>query len=130
MTQSQDTGPFDPFATWNSMRDSYLDVWSKTMIDMVNSDEYARATGMMLDNWLTASAPFRKVVESTMNQVLGQLNMPTRSDVVSLAERMTNIEMRLDDMDAKLDTLQRELRSAPAAGASRPSTRRSAAKEE
>ena len=68
----------------------------------------------MLDTWLTTSAPFRKAIESTMTQALTQLNMPTRSDVTSLAERLTNIEMRLDDLDAKLDETQRAARKAPA----------------
>ena len=67
---------------------------------------YAQASGAMLDAWLTSSAPFRKAIESTMTQVLTQLNMPTRSDVTNLAERLTHIEMRLDDLEAKLDERQ------------------------
>ena len=57
----------------------------------------------MMDAWLTTSAPFRKAIETTMTQALTKLNMPTRADVTSLAERLTNIEMRLDDLEAKLD---------------------------
>jgi polyhydroxyalkanoate synthesis regulator phasin len=63
--------------------------------------------GTMLDSYLTVSAPFREALQKTMTQVLTQLNMPTRSDVTSLAERLTNIELRLDDLDAKIDALQR-----------------------
>ena len=29
--------------------------------------------------------------------------MPTRTDITGLAERLTHIEMRLDDLEAKLD---------------------------
>ena len=62
----------------------------------------------MLDVWLSNSAPFRKVIEKAMTQALANLNMPSRDDVTRLAERLTNIEMRLDDLDAKLDqVLQR-----------------------
>ena len=43
------------------------------------------------------------MLEGTMTQVLTQLNMPTRTDVTSVAERLTHIEMRLDDLEAKLD---------------------------
>jgi hypothetical protein len=35
--------------------------------------------------------------------LLINLNMPTRDDIISLAERLTNIEMRLDDLEAKLE---------------------------
>ena len=34
--------------------------------------------------------------------------MPTRTDLLTLAERVTNIEMRLDDMDAKLDQILKQ----------------------
>ena len=101
--QSAGTNPFDPLGAFSKMRDAYMETLSKQMIDVVNSEEYARATGALLDNYLTVSEPFRRVIERVMTQVLTQLNMPTRSDVTGLAERLTNIEMRLDDLDAKLD---------------------------
>ena len=94
---------YDPFGAWKSMRDAGMDAWSKMMIQLVNTEEYSKATATMLDTWLTASAPFRKAVESTMAQVLTQLNLPMRSDVTGLGERLTHIEMRLDDLEAKLD---------------------------
>ena len=97
--------PYDPMEPFRGMRDAYLDVWAKTMVDMVNSEAYSQATGVMLDTYLTASAPFREAVEKAMLKTLEQLAMPTRADIVSLAERMTNVEMRLDDLDAKIDTL-------------------------
>src|SRR5690242_15809169 len=102
---TEPTNPFDPFGAWAGMRDSYMDAWSKSMLEMVNSPAYAEATGRVLDSYLTMSAPFRKALETAMTQVLTQLNMPTRSDVTSLAERLTNIEMRLDDLDAKIDAM-------------------------
>ena len=107
MSQPPDTvNPFDPFGTWRTARDAYLDTWSKAMIDLVNSEAYSDAMGRFLDSYLTISAPMRKVVEQSMSQVLAQLNMPSRQEVTTMAERLTNIEMRLDDLDAKLDRLQ------------------------
>jgi hypothetical protein len=103
MSQKEDPNPFDPTGMFKSMRDAGMDTWSKMMIQLINSEAYARATGTMLDAWMTSSAPFRKAIESTMTQVLTQLNMPTRTDVTSLAERLTHIELRLDDLEVKLD---------------------------
>jgi hypothetical protein len=114
---------FDPMEPWRGVRDVYLDAWGKTMVEMVNSDAYAQATGAMLDSYLTVSAPFREAVEKAMLKTLEQLAMPSRADIVSIAERMTNIEMRLDDLDAKLDGLQRLV--AHAAATSRPQISRS-----
>jgi hypothetical protein len=94
---------FDPFEPFRGMRDAYLDAMSKAMIEAVNSESYAQATGTMLDVYLTASAPFREAMEKSMLQAMQQLSLPSRQEVASLAERLTHVEMRLDDMDAKLD---------------------------
>jgi hypothetical protein len=101
--------PFDPMDAFRDMRDTYLDAWAKTMVDAVNTDAYAKATGTMLDTYLSASSPFRDAVEKAMVRALEQLSMPSRADFVGLAERVTNIEMRLDDMDAKLDRIEKLL---------------------
>src|SRR6516162_9447535 len=106
---------FDPMEPFRGVRDAYMEVWAKSMVDMVNSEAYAQATGAMLDTYLTVSTPFREAVEKAMLKALEQLAMPSRADVVSLAERMTNIEMRLDDFDAKLDGIQKMAAQAPAA---------------
>ena len=95
--------PFDPAGVFQDMRDANMSAWSKAMIDMVNTDAYAEATGAMLDTWLTASAPFRQVIETSMAKSLEQLNLPSRDDITRLAERLTHIEMRLDDLEAQID---------------------------
>ena len=111
--KSENENPFDPTGMFKGMRDVWMDSWSKSMIQMVNSQEYAQASARMMDAWLAGSAPFRKAVESTMTQVLTQLNMPTRTNVTSLAERLTHIEMRLDDLEAKLDDRSQPGKAAP-----------------
>jgi len=98
--------PFDPMSSFRQMRDAYLDVWAKAMVETVNTEAYAKATGTLLDSYLAVSSPFREAVEKAMLQALTQLSMPTRVDFMGLAERLTNLEMRLDDMDAKLDRIE------------------------
>ena len=86
-----------------------MDNWAKMMSEVVSSDSYAQAQGEMLDSWLAASGPFKLAMEEAMKQSLSGMQLPTREDVTRLAERLTNIEMRLDDMEAKLDeTLKRQ----------------------
>ena len=110
MSQPNDIpNPFDPLGFWRTTQNASLDAWSKTMVELVNTEAYAEATGRLLDTYLAASVPLRKAVEQAMTQVLGQINMPTRAEVLSIAERMTNIEMRLDDLDARFDEIQRAL---------------------
>jgi hypothetical protein len=97
----------DPTAAFRELRDTYLDAWSKSMVDAVNTEAYAKATGIMLDSYLSASSPFRETLEKVMVQALQQLSMPSRADFISIAERLTNVEMKLDDLDAKLDHVEK-----------------------
>lgn len=123
MSQSNDIpNPFDPLGFWRTTQNASLDAWSKAMIELVNTDAYAEATGRMLDSYLAASGPMRKAVEQAMTQVLGQFNMPTRAEVLSIAERMTNIEMRLDDLDARFDEMQRAITQVAAKATQTPET--------
>jgi polyhydroxyalkanoic acid synthase PhaR subunit len=103
------TNTFDPLGLWKTARDTNLEMWSKLMVDLVNSDEYARTSGAALEQYLAASQPFRDALERTMTQTLATMNMPSRAEVSSLAERLVNIEMRLDDMDAKLSNVHKSL---------------------
>lgn len=113
----QEPKSFDPFEPFRGMRDAYLDALSKTMIDAVNTESYAQASGAMLDYCLTAYAPFREALEKSMLDALRQLSLPSRQEVNDLAERFTSLELRLDDMDAKLDHIVgmlRDMHSSPA----------------
>jgi len=95
----------DAFEAFRKLRDSYLEGMSKVMIETVNKEEYAQATGALLNNYVTVLAPFREAMDKAMAMTLEQFSLPSRQQVMSLAERFTNLEIRLDDMDAKLDHL-------------------------
>ncbi|MFZ0588961.1 MAG: poly(R)-hydroxyalkanoic acid synthase subunit PhaE [Bryobacteraceae bacterium] len=128
MTDSKSEGEsFDPFQAWREIRDRSMDAWAKAMVEAVKSEDYAKASGVMLDAYLTASIPFREMLEKTMAQTLQQMNMPTRTDFTSLAERLTNVEMRLDDFDAKIDELLRGL-ARPTPSAAKRTAKRTKAK--
>jgi hypothetical protein len=102
------------------MRDAYLDFMARAMAETVNTEGYAEATGAMLNNSLAVTAPFREAMEKSMLQVLKQLSLPSRQDIVALSERFTNQEMRLDDIDAKLDVIEKQTHAARAATPAEP----------
>lgn len=105
----------DPFEPFRAIRDKYLDAMARTMVEAVNTDAYAQATGAMLEGYLTAAAPLREAMDRSMAQALEQMSLPSRQEVATLAERFTNVEMRLDDMDAKLDRIEKSMgRDQPA----------------
>jgi hypothetical protein len=105
MDAEKEATAVDPFEAFRKLRDNSLEGMSKVMIDAVNTEEYAQANGALLNNYLTLSAPFREALDKAMIMALEQFSLPTRQQVVALAERFTNTEMRLDDLDAKLDRI-------------------------
>ncbi len=117
-TQASNGKAPDPFERWRGMRDGLLEAWAKALNDTVKSDAYAQTSGVILDAALTASSPLRDLLQKTMLTTLEQLSMPTREDIISLDGRLTNVEVLLDDMDAKLDRIERLL-----SGSARPAVK-------
>jgi hypothetical protein len=68
-----------------------------------------------LEGNLEAMGLLRRQVSEIMEQYLQQMSLPTRKEILSLAERLTQIEMRLDDVDARTEEileLLQEIRGA------------------
>jgi hypothetical protein len=113
-TQEKNAKAYDAFEPFRAMRDAYLDAMAKATVEAVNTEAYAEATGAMLEGYLKTTAPFREALDKSMLQALQQLELPSRQEVAALAERFTNIEMRLDDIDAKLDAIGAMVRQSGA----------------
>lgn len=101
----------DPLGLWRSFRDANLDAWAKGMTNVVGTDAFAQILGAQINTYLATSAPFQKAIDQYMEAYLARLNMPSRVEIIGLSERMTNIEMRLDDLDAKTDQMLHALRA-------------------
>lgn len=97
--------PNDPIGTWRAWRDASLEAWAKSLTAMVNTETFSQAIGAQLDALLAISGPVQQAVQQYMERYLAQAQLPSRTEVVTLAERLTNIEFRLDDMQAQLDEL-------------------------
>lgn len=102
-------GNADPWDAYRQMRDTYLKSVAPMMAAMVNTEEYAKAAGALLSLYLGTMSPVRIWMERVMPHVLAFSGMPSRLEVLSLAGRMTNIEMQLDDIAAALGEIKRQL---------------------
>ena len=114
------TTPPDPTEAFRELRDGYLEIWSKNLIETVNSEDYAKASGAALDGFLAVAAPFKEPTEKAMLKMLQQLNMPTSADFMGLSGRFANVELLLDNLDAKLDRIEVLLKVETSAHASAP----------
>ncbi|MFP4437289.1 MAG: hypothetical protein ACLFVO_08570 [Chloroflexaceae bacterium] len=95
----------NPFEIWRTWRDVQIDVLARGTAGIVNTAAYAQALGLYLDSYLTVAVPLQQILEKYQKVALSRLNMPARTDIISVAQRMTSIEFRLDDLDARLDQL-------------------------
>jgi hypothetical protein len=88
-------------------RNGVMDAWAKLALNLTSSHEYQRLQGMIVKPALLGLALFRKASESVMSPLLAQMNMPSREEVLGIAQRLTHIEMTLDDLGAALEQLRR-----------------------
>ena len=93
----------DPFAQMFQFYDAFSKSWSNVMSDTVASKSFAESMGQQMEGNLEAMKLMRQQIGGWMEQYLQQMNLPTRTEVISLSERLTKLEMVMDDIDAKLD---------------------------
>jgi len=88
------------------VRDTGMQAWAEAAKVIASSNPFLRLQNLMLQPGLLAAGMMRKTTEAGMAQLLGQLNLPSRGDVLSLSTRMTHIEATLDDLGAALEALR------------------------
>jgi polyhydroxyalkanoate synthesis regulator phasin len=93
----------DPFSQMVQFYDDWTKTWAGAASEMVSNKSFADSMAQQLESTLSTTQLMRRQMSEIMETSLQQMSLPTRKEVVSIAERMTNIEMRLDDMEAKLD---------------------------
>ena len=93
----------DPFSQMLQFYDDWTKTWSGAASEMASSKNFADSMAQQLEASLSATQLLRRQMGELMEQSMQQMSLPTRRQILSIAERMTNIEMRLDDMEAKMD---------------------------
>lgn len=98
-----DMPEFDPLTFWKQFQTAGMNAWSKAMSEAVASEDFAKSMGRYLEAYLEAALPQQQIIKQVVEQSLQQANFPSRPELLSLAERLTHLEMRVDDLDAKMD---------------------------
>jgi polyhydroxyalkanoic acid synthase PhaR subunit len=113
--ERSDQPNFDPSAMMVDFFDTWSKTWSKAMSETVNSEQFAQSISQQMESSMDMMALVRRQVGEFMEQYLQQVSLPSRKEVLSLAERLTNLELALDDVDAKLDEILDQLKKDSAA---------------
>ncbi len=122
MSQTSDkVARVSAFKPLRDIRDAALGRWAKIALAVTSSGAYSRTSAVLTRPGLVVLALARGKAEQLMAQLLSELNMPSRADVLSLSIRLTHIEAALDDLGAAVDELRA---SAPRATAARRAPRR------
>jgi hypothetical protein len=95
------------FERMRGVRDSAMEDLAKVTLVWTRSSTYQAINAAVSKPAMLAAAIFRKAAESAMADVLARLNMPSREDVLALSQRLTRIEMVLDDVGAGMDQFRR-----------------------
>ncbi|MGI8927580.1 MAG: poly(R)-hydroxyalkanoic acid synthase subunit PhaE [Tepidiformaceae bacterium] len=108
----------DPFALWRDWVSSSEQQWNTFLNDALATDQFSQSMGRFMDVYLNA----QKTMSDTMGRYLTAMNLPSRADVLTLGDRLSNIEERLALFEGKLDGLRAGGGAAPKspAQASRP----------
>jgi hypothetical protein len=105
MSATQKDSGFNPFSALKPFQDAWMDSWAKALINLVNNEAFANMMGQVMGQNLQASEPFRRQMAKLTEGHLQQLNLATGGELRSLGERLTKLELRADDLDAKLDEI-------------------------
>jgi hypothetical protein len=99
----EDHATLDPVIVWMQFYDAWAKSWANEMSQAVSSKEYAEYAGRRLASDLDILQQSRQQARDWMTQYLAQIGAPSGAEVHELAARLTRFEMRLDDLEAKVD---------------------------
>ncbi len=75
--------------------------WNTFFNDVMGTDSFGRFLGGYMDVYST----FQRLVAQNMERSLSTLNVPSRSDIVELSERLSGVEERLAAIESSINTL-------------------------
>ncbi|MDR7487729.1 MAG: poly(R)-hydroxyalkanoic acid synthase subunit PhaE, partial [Armatimonadota bacterium] len=101
---------------WQALQKAWLDAWAKAMHETVAAEEFAQVMGRSLEVFLQAWAPLRQM-ERVLQRSLEGAGLPTRADVLALAERLDGLARQVEALAGRVDALRgRSGRAAPPSG--------------
>jgi polyhydroxyalkanoic acid synthase PhaR subunit len=103
MTQPGSGMP-DPFQMWRDWISNSERQWNEFFNQMMGTDEFGRSMGRFMDAYLETQRNFGEA----FGRYFSSMNLPTRTDVLTLSNRLTEIEERLTAIEALLRGLSPE----------------------
>jgi polyhydroxyalkanoic acid synthase PhaR subunit len=106
----------DPFTMWREWLNQSERQWNGFLNEAMSTEQFSQAMGRSMDLMLN----FQRNMNEAMGRYFSALNIPTRTDIMSLGDRLSAIEERLVEMEQLLARIQPPAASANADNAPRP----------
>src|SRR5438477_12436014 len=115
--------PVDPFELWRQIYETNERAWNSVLERTVNNPAFAESSGKILETFLAA----QKTVRDNMRSYLEQINLPTPEDIARLGELIVDREVKVDQLDDRLASIEATLQAErPAPSTPKATTRRAA----
>jgi polyhydroxyalkanoic acid synthase PhaR subunit len=107
-----DSASSDMGQAWRNWQSQAERQWNEYLNTLMATDEFSEGLGRNLDVFLH----FQKTMNEAMGSYFMAMNVPSRTDVLELGERLISIENRIASIEAalvRLSSAPREARDAP-----------------
>ncbi len=89
----------DPFAIWKSMYEKTESKLNEVLHETMQKEAFSEWMGQVQNAYLQ----YQKFVQTTSDNYLKQVNIPTRSEVSNVASLIINLEEKVDGLDQKIE---------------------------
>jgi polyhydroxyalkanoate synthesis regulator phasin len=112
---TQGTASPDLMGQWKQFLDQWIAAWSKALEQAMGTEAFAKILGKQLDGFLNAQSPAKKAAEQQMEATLSGLGVPSRSQVVGLAQQIVQLEEKVEGIEDRVDAVLKRLEEIAAA---------------
>lgn len=98
----QPPGPEEMIETWRKAAADAEQRWNDYFNQLMGTEAYGQMMARSMENFIS----MQSTLTSGMEQYLRALNIPSRTDVVQLAERVALIEQKIDAIATALGTVE------------------------
>ena len=110
-------GPPDPAATFREL----VTTWERNINSVANQVMGTESFSRLMQEMQRMQLAVQQATSEAMGRRLASMNMPTREDIIRLAEKVSDVDRRLARIEASLDG--KDDAPAPENSRARPRTR-------
>ncbi|MHB8576708.1 MAG: poly(R)-hydroxyalkanoic acid synthase subunit PhaE [Dehalococcoidia bacterium] len=111
--------PADFLGPWRQMAEQAEGQWNQYFNQMMGTETFANLMGRYMEGYLA----FQQTLSQNLERYLQTMNLPTRTDIAAIGERIAALESQISLLTAEQQRLLKRLASAEEGGAKRGAAR-------